>query len=155
MGKKKFKLKEILNKSNIQNFVQGTWNHFKDNSNFFELSTHVKEQAFYRAWLCQPCYAKGSCLLCGCKTPEMFYSPNKTDAGEKWGKMLNKYEWEEFKKEKGIILEDLVLPDIVEEESLPPWEVRKLLSEKNWEDEIEGQDIYDEGGPTLPESDRD
>ena len=151
----KKKLKDVLNSSNIRNFVEGTWNHFKDTSSLFNLQPHVQEQAFYRAWLCQPCYAKGSCILCGCTTPQMFYSPKKEDAGNKWGEMMTPDKWEKFKEENGIKLEDLRLPDIEEEESLPPWEVRKILSEKKWEDEIEGQDIHDEGGSTLSKPDRD
>lgn len=91
------KISEYFNFANIKNYLQGTWNKFKDSSKFFELERHIQEQAIYRALLCGDCYGANSCLVCGCKTPDMFYAPNKVDSKGKWGVMLAPEEWEKFK----------------------------------------------------------
>lgn len=60
--------------------------------------THIREQAIWRAFLCDECLNKGSCKICGCSTPAMFFSPNKVDSDKKWGVMLSKSKWKEFKE---------------------------------------------------------
>lgn len=110
MSKKKLTLKDYLSMSNISNFINGTFNKLKDD--FELLQPHIKEQALYRAILCKPCYDNGSCLECGCKTPDMFYSVNKTDANGKWGKMLNADAWEIFKQNNHIELDQLDIADL-------------------------------------------
>lgn len=110
------KPKDIFNLKNIKNFAEGTLNYIKfknentSNSVFFKkLEDHVKEQAFYRAYLCQKCLSNGACIRCGCKTPEMFFSPKKVDSEGKWREMLNKEEWEQFKKDNNIELSTLTI----------------------------------------------
>ena len=78
--------------SDIKNFIQGNYNYFTQNS------THINEQASMRQFMCSSCLSNGSCLSCGCKTPNMFYSPNKSDSLLRWGPMLDSESWEEFKK---------------------------------------------------------
>lgn len=84
-------MKNIL--SDIRNFVQGNFNFIYHEHN----APHINEQAEWRAYKCQDCLKAGKCRHCGCKTPNMFYAPNKTDSAGKWGRMLSQHAWEEFK----------------------------------------------------------
>lgn len=77
--------------TNVKNFVQGNYNYY------ISRPPHIEEQANYRAFLCQDCHTSGRCSHCGCKTPQMFFSPSKVDALKKWGKMLDPTEWSVFK----------------------------------------------------------
>jgi len=61
------------------------------------LPAHYRDQAEWRAYLCKDCLETGKCKECGCKTPQMFYAPNKKDKLDKWGPMLSKKEWEKMK----------------------------------------------------------
>lgn len=58
----------------------------------------ITEQALFRAMKCYPCLKAGKCLKCGCKTPQMFFSKAKTDSDGKWGVMLSKSQWMEYRK---------------------------------------------------------
>ena len=94
----------------VYNFVTGMVNYAKFNDMLINpLAAHLVEQAFYRAYLCSDCFSGGRCKHCGCKTPEMFFSPKKEDSEGKWGKMLSKNEWEKEKAEKGIDLKKLTI----------------------------------------------
>jgi hypothetical protein len=96
------KLKDILNPKNVRNFVEGNYMMWKDQLSNVGIQKHYKEQAIYRALLCRPCLDNGRCLICKCKTPNMFFSINKEDSDGKWGKMLEAKEWEAFKLANGI-----------------------------------------------------
>ena len=74
------------------NFVQGTFKHAT--SKLFELPPHEQQQADLRAYLCKPCLDNGKCLICQCKTPQMFYAPQKVDKDGKFAQFLNKEQWE-------------------------------------------------------------
>jgi hypothetical protein len=91
-------LTDYLNYKNVRDYVQGTFNYFFEDN----LPSYKKEQAFYRAFLCSPCLTEGRCSHCGCSTPHLFFAPNKSDAQDKWGPMIEEKEWEEFKKENII-----------------------------------------------------
>jgi hypothetical protein len=82
----------FLNK--IRDFVEGNYLYFNKAHN----APHINEQAFWRAWHCQDCLNAKKCRHCGCTTPNMFFSPNKTDSMNKWGKMLNEQQWETYKQ---------------------------------------------------------
>lgn len=131
--------KDYFNLNNIKNFASGYWNKFMDDSHFMSLKPHVKEQVLYRANLCRPCYVNGSCLECGCKTPEMFYAMAKVDSKERWGKMMNEEQWEKFKLENE--LNPIALSTLVFEEN----KIKK-------EDDTKRQVIPDEGGPAISKS---
>jgi hypothetical protein len=92
---------EFFKPSNIRNYVQGNIKYlkYKLGSN---LPKHEIEQALWRAHQCHLCLLEGKCRGCGCKTPELFFAPNKKDHDEKWGKMLSPEKWEQFKKDNGI-----------------------------------------------------
>lgn len=107
-------ISKYFNLKNITNFIEGNINSFKDNNHFFSLEEHVREQVIYRALQCIDCLQEGHCLLCGCKTPEMFYAPKKIDADGKWNEMLSKEEWMKFKEEGNIILPEVEVNQLLE-----------------------------------------
>lgn len=78
----------------ISNFIQGYSNRFKDY--FGHLPLHIKQQAQYRASLCEDCLNNGRCKHCGCSTPSMFYSETKVDSENKWQQMLPPDLWNKF-----------------------------------------------------------
>jgi hypothetical protein len=79
--------------NDVRNFIEGNYRFF----NFKNNPEHINEQAFYRAAKCQDCLKAGKCRHCGCTTPNMFFSPNKIDALNKWGVMLDEEGWKKFK----------------------------------------------------------
>lgn len=85
-----------LTSYNIKNFFQGTLNHAIAK----HLPEYIQEQAEMRANLCKPCTDNGSCIICKCKTPHMYYATGKVCDGGKWGEMVGKEEWEKFKLEQ-------------------------------------------------------
>lgn len=76
----------------VANYVQGTLKHVA--SKYIDLPLHEAQQIELRAYLCKPCLDNGKCLICQCKTPEMFYAPNKIDKEGKFAQFLNKEQWE-------------------------------------------------------------
>lgn len=81
----------------MRNFIEGTYLHTRT-----DLPLHVAEQVKYRMSLCPDCLKAQKCHSCSCKVPELFYAPHKTDAGKKWGPMLNPDQWEAFKQKNGL-----------------------------------------------------
>lgn len=79
------KAKPSLN--NISDFIEGHARAFAPH-----LNAHVTEQAEVRAILCTPCTENGSCLSCGCKTPQLYYATNRSCSKAKWGPMMDKTE---------------------------------------------------------------
>jgi zinc D-Ala-D-Ala carboxypeptidase len=77
---------------NVTNYLQGNLKHLS--SQYFDLPIHEAQQIALRAYLCKPCLNNGKCLICSCKTPEMFYAPNKLDSAGKFAQFLNKDQWE-------------------------------------------------------------
>lgn len=65
----------------VRDFVEGYWNLFQSKFNILPL--HIREQAIFRAYKCEPCLKNKSCLKCGCSTPALFYAPLKKDADGK------------------------------------------------------------------------
>lgn len=59
--------------TNVQAYIQGNVLAALEKNN----PTSNTEQATYRAYKCLPCAKNGSCLHCGCKTPALFYAPNR------------------------------------------------------------------------------
>lgn len=51
----------------------------------------------YRAFLCNDCLQNGKCLVCGCSTPGMFYTPLKKDSKHRWPTIADEKEWDQFK----------------------------------------------------------
>lgn len=95
---KRMPIAEYFKFKNVRDYVQGTYNHFFKE----DIKTHIREQAMYRASLCNKCLINGSCMHCGCSTPGVFFAPNKVDANNKWGAMLGEKNWELYKVENNI-----------------------------------------------------
>lgn len=81
-----------LTPQDVANFLQGNLKHLS--SQYFDLPLHEVQQVALRAYLCKPCLDNGKCLICNCKTPEMFYAPNKVDKDGKFDTFLSKGQWE-------------------------------------------------------------
>lgn len=64
---------------NVQAFAQGNIRHLHPST----MPPHQAEQVKYRAKLCDSCLQAGKCTVCGCRTPQLFYAPNKKDAAGK------------------------------------------------------------------------
>lgn len=79
----------------VRNFFEGTLLHFIDQ--MVHLPVFQKEMVLYRSLLCWECLKKGRCTSCGCATPSMFFSPNKTDSKGRWGAWQTMQNWQEFK----------------------------------------------------------
>lgn len=97
---------QIFNKNNIRDFVQGNYYTLVYKLNSGGIPQHIKEQAVYRAMLCSDCLKNRSCPKCGCRTPNMFFAPNKVCKEQKWEEMIDDPEkWEAYKLEYKIELE--------------------------------------------------
>lgn len=78
------------------------------------MRSHIREQYYYRILRADKCYSNGSCLSCGCKTPEVFMankgcslakyddrSFRKLLAGRAtvcYGEMMSRKSWVKFRK---------------------------------------------------------
>lgn len=60
------------------------------------------EMVVYRMSLCKSCVQEGSCLHCGCKSPELFYDPQNWCSGGNWDSIKCREDWEKFKNQMGI-----------------------------------------------------
>lgn len=76
---------------NVRDFVQGNVNYYTS------LAPFQQEQVDLRAFLCESCLDNGKCVHCKCKTPNMFYAPNKVDSENKWAEFLSLSQWEALK----------------------------------------------------------
>ena len=154
-GEKQLDYKDILNKKNVKNFIEGNINYLRQRSTFFKLPVHIQEQAVYRAMLCFDCLQLGRCKSCNCKTPESFYSPDNGDELGKWGPMLGMHDGTKYKQQHNIVIDpniDLAKIELEYEfdpenlDAMLPWELRQVLGDlyeeikelKKNEDEIQG-----------------
>ena len=74
--------------ADIKHFLIGNYKYH------FDKEPHIVAQAEERAEKCRECLVNGRCVVCGCKTPEMFYAPNKHCPKGKWKNMLDKTAFE-------------------------------------------------------------
>lgn len=79
----------------VKNIIQGWYYKYSPNT-----PQHIIDQAERRAELCAPCLDRGYCDVCDCKTPHLFFAPQKEDARNRWGKMMSKEEWEKHLKDE-------------------------------------------------------
>lgn len=96
--------------SKIKSFIVGNSRMIATNLGIVKLKHHEQDQILLRMLLCEDCMSNGSCSVCGCTTPNMFYDPNKLDAAGKWGRILNHEEWKRlmgktFKEKKSTGLD--------------------------------------------------
>lgn len=93
--------------SNIKGFLQGNWRKFKEDILNLENPKHIQEQILYRMSVAKPCLDNGSCLYCGCDTPELFYEDRGCKDPEKkcYPEMMDEEKWKKFKDENHINFE--------------------------------------------------
>ena len=98
----------------IVDYLQGTFRMILFKNLPFLIRKHIREQYVYRKKNARQCSKNGSCLVCGCKTDDLFFankecSLNKiTDdftriilVGKKvpcYPRMMNKKEWLNYKQ---------------------------------------------------------
>lgn len=61
---------------------------------------HIIEQMMFRRLECAPCVRAGSCEHCGCSMGDKlakWADPQAECSAGKWGKMMNKEQWESYK----------------------------------------------------------
>ena len=74
-------------------------------SHFNTLSPHLKEQVIYRMTICEEdCVKSGKCKYCLCDLPGKFYTDISCNLGEKFPDLMEKEDWEIYKKEHDINL---------------------------------------------------
>lgn len=63
-----------------------------------------REQIVYRMTQpgCRECIAKGECVHCGCKSPELFFDKENECSGMFWFEMLEPDSWITYATEQGI-----------------------------------------------------
>lgn len=87
-----------FNFTNIKSFFEGSAKYFLDKFGpvWAQATPLVQEQVAYRAKVCQPCLDNGSCVICGCKTPENFFATKGCRKGE-YPLLLTQEAWDDFK----------------------------------------------------------
>ena len=94
------KLKKLLNSSNIKSFIKGNYYYLIDRFNGYP--KHKKEQVLYRLAICRKdCVPTGQCIICDCP-PKKKAFVNKSCNPDRFPDMMEKEEWEQFKKENKI-----------------------------------------------------
>ncbi len=95
-------MKITLNK--IGQFIEGNLKMLGDKLHL--LAEHEKEQVAYRALICKDdCVKLEYCVYCGCDIPGKLYVKQSCNGGERFPDLMNKTDWEIFKRDNGIILE--------------------------------------------------
>ncbi len=69
--------------SDIKNWFQGNLYYILEKYNL-TANKDILKLAEERANKCPECLEAGNCLACGCKTPEMFFAPNKKCEKGRW-----------------------------------------------------------------------
>lgn len=100
--KKKLIKKEKVSLKSILAYIQGNTREAFYFSKYFQflIRPHIKEQIGYRLRVMNPmCYFEGACVECGCDTPALQMA-DKACKGRCYPAMMNKKDWEKFKKER-------------------------------------------------------
>lgn len=78
--------------------------------NFGLLPEYQREQVLYRANICKDdCLKLGYCVNCGCDFPGKLYNNTSCNAGERFPDIMNKPDWDEYKKENKIVIDHDIL----------------------------------------------
>lgn len=102
------RLKDILNITNIKNFIEGNTSYYYDV--VIGLPEHLKQQINYRLFKCKnDCVVTGVCSGCGmgCPTNKKVYASKSCNNNKRFPDLMPKKEWEEFKRKNKIDERDL------------------------------------------------
>jgi len=92
-------MKPKITPSNIKAFIEGYTKLAFDG--LIGLPTHLQEQIVYRASKCPDCVKAKECKHCGCSVPGKFYVTKSCNKGERFPDLMEKDEWETYKKSIG------------------------------------------------------
>lgn len=93
-----------FNKKNILNFTKGKVRYalYYNRVLYYFLPKHIREQYEYRLYRVSTknptCLDKGSCIVCGCQTPALFFADKGCEGGC-YTPMKSKEEWEKITKD--------------------------------------------------------
>lgn len=93
--------------SNIGSYIQGKTRMLvqKYGNEFFSLDDHIKEQIVWRETVANKFCLDNKECKCGCPLPDMFFA-DKTCEDGCYPVMMNKEEWEVYKANNNIELEN-------------------------------------------------
>lgn len=64
----------------------------------FLIPLHYQQQFIYRINTAnKSCISNGSCIVCGCSTPDLMFKPSPCDA-DCYPRLMRRKEWDEFRK---------------------------------------------------------
>lgn len=97
----------MITPKKIFHFFEGNLKMLGDQLNL--LSKHEREQVAYRAEICKnDCIKSGYCVNCGCSVPGKLYVKESCNNGTRFPDLMNKDDWEKYKKDNNIEIYDLL-----------------------------------------------
>ena len=99
----------------IRDYIVGTYRQKCYSSKYFNflIRLHIKQQYRLRRAKARVCEERGSCLFCGCKTPDLFFANKACGLSE---------------------VEDFTTRRLIANKSIPCYD--KMLSKKEWKKKI-------------------
>lgn len=88
--------KKNLTFQNILSYLEAHTKILKDR--FIGLPEHTKEQIAYRHSLCEDCIEQDACVYCSCDPKAKAFATESCNKGERFPNLMEKEEWEQFKK---------------------------------------------------------
>lgn len=90
--------------SNISSFIEGNLKYYANK--LFNSPEYIKEQVYYRLNLCKDdCLIENKCKYCTCPPRKKSWATTSCNKGERFPDLLNKPDWEEYKKTNNIKIE--------------------------------------------------
>lgn len=87
--------------NNIKQYIEGNTQMFLDNLGM--KPDWYQEQIAYRMLQCKDdCRINKRCTYCGCDYPGKLYVEESCNKGERFPDLMNKRDWEKFKKDNNI-----------------------------------------------------
>jgi hypothetical protein len=89
---------------NVKSFIRGHYNLYLDKLGMYP--RHKQEQILYRISLCSDCVSNEGCKYCGCAPNKKVYDDKSCNDGERFPDMLNEVEWDKFKIDNKITVDE-------------------------------------------------
>jgi hypothetical protein len=93
----------MITPEKIRQYLEGNIRLWGDKFNL--MPKYAKEQIIWRSHICSDCMSEGQCKYCGCSVPGKLYVKKSCNDGERFPDMMDKGDWEEYKKENKINLD--------------------------------------------------